>query len=868
MRTSLKSWSKTGRRPAAQGHSASREPAQRPAGRARQARQGGRHAQPTIKPITKEPITEDRGETMKLFVRLALAALLVVAAVAGTAVYVIRDSLPPHEGTLDLDGLEGAVTVTRDRWGVPHIEAGSLHDLYFALGVVHAQDRLWQVDVHRRIASGRLAELFGPAALSTDKFLRTLGFRHRAEAALSGLSAQTRAVLDAYAAGVNAYADQAPHLLPPEYQILRADYDPIDAADTLAWLKVMSLDLSRNYGLELDRLALLGRLTPEQVTAFLPAYPGDDRPPLPDLAALYDGAALARLDSSETAPPPPDAGSNNWVVDGSRTASGKPILANDPHLGLNTPSLWYLAHLRLTGADGTVKNGVGVTMPGVPAIILGRNDRLAWGFTNTGPDTQDLYLEKLVDEGTYATPDGQATFGVREEIIAVDGAEPVSLRVRETRHGPVISDVLPRAAETLPEGHVLSLRWTALAADDSSGEIAHRMLEVTDFDSFRRVMDAYVTPQQNIVYADVDGNIGYYAPARVPVRPDSDETHGMVPKPGWKPGFDWSGTIPYDELPRAYNPQDGMIVTANSKVVGPDYPHHLTWRWSEPYRTDRITELLTRRRDHTLDSMAAIQLDLHSPVADALLGRMLTLASEGKAGHDDVRTMLTAWDHDMDVGRPAPLLFAAWHRALARAVYADELGDRFDEFFGHKTRFLATVLAEDAGADARAWCDDVTTPDATETCAERVALALDDAMATLSARLGGDWRGWAWGDVHRVIQEHRPFSNVAPLKDWFELSAPIGGGSYTVNVASGTFRGPEPHANRAGAGYRGLFDLAMLDRSRYVIATGQSGHFLSPHYDDLFELWRDGRYIQIPARIPEGPDAKRLVLRPAGDPAD
>lgn len=787
---------------------------------------------------------------MKLFLRLAAILLALFALTAVFLVVFAQSTLPPHEGELQFAQLDGPVRIARDEWGVPHIEAETRHDLYFALGVVHAQDRLWQLDLHRRIASGRLAELLGPDAVQQDMFLRTLGLYDRAKASYDRLPEAAKAMFKAYTDGVNAYVTNRPHPLPLEYQLTFTDFAPLDPVDPVAWLKVMSLDLSGNYQRELVRLGLSDRLTPDQIDQFYPIYPGSTRPPLPDLQALYDGAVVTTAQARGLTEPPDSRGSNNWVVDGQWTASGKPILANDPHLGFNTPSLWYLVHLKL--AD---RNLVGVSMPGVPGVILGRNDRIAWGFTNTGPDTQDLYLERLVPGEGYLTPDGPRPFQTREEIIAVKDEEDRVLTVRETRHGPVISDAMASAREILPDTHVLALRWTALDRDDVSPLSLMRLMDVHTFDQFTEALADYGTPQQNMIYADLEGNIGYYAPARVPVRGEANTTHGLVPAPGWKPGFDWQGYLPYDALPRRYNPEDGMIVTANQKIVDESYPHMLSHRWALPYRNDRIEDLIRLRSDHDLASMAAIQMDIYSGIAEDLLPA-LRVHVDPKL-HRPILDALMRWDRTMRADAPEPLIFASWHRHLMRALMADELGDRFNDLNTHKTRFVLQVLAGE-GPQAQ-WCDDVSTPQE-ESCAEIVTAAWQSAIAELTERFGPDWRDWRWGELHRVRMAHRPLSSVPALADFFGIEEPIGGGAYTVNVAAGSFS--DPHINRHGAGYRGLFDLSDLDKSRYIIATGQSGHPLSKHYRSLFPLWRDGRFIEIPARMPAEDAADWLVLRP------
>ncbi|MGF1605154.1 MAG: penicillin acylase family protein [Rhodothalassiaceae bacterium] len=787
---------------------------------------------------------------MKLLIKAGLVLLGLVLLGAALLVAFLRSTLPPHDGELQFAQLDAPVTIARDAWGVPHIEAETEHDLHFALGVAHAQDRLWQLDIHRRIAAGRLAEILGPEAAQQDIFLRTLSLYDRAEKAFGQLPEEAQAMFRAYADGVNAYVAKRRHPLPPEYHVLGADFAPFTPVDALSWLKVMALDLGKNYARELSRLGLSDRLTAAQLEQFYPVYPGSLRPPLPDLRQLYDGAVITP--AAVLAPEVPDTnrGSNNWVVDGQWTKSGKPILANDPHLSFNTPGLWYLAHLKLGD-----RHIIGVTIPGLPMVVLGRNNRIAWGFTNTGPDTQDLYLEKLVPGAGYLTPDGPEAFVEREELIKIKGAPDQTITVRETRHGPVISDAMDSVRPILSENSVLALRWTALDPDDVSASTLQRMLYVDTVEQLHAALADYVGPQQNIVFADVDGNIGYTAPARIPVRGPRNITHGLVPAPGWKPGFDWQGFADPAQLPQVHNPADGVLVTANQQVVPKDFPVFLSHEWALPYRHDRIRTLIEASRDHDLDTMGAIQMDRTSAIAEDLLP--LFQAHVSGLRHQPVLQALADWDRVMVADAAEPLIFAAWHRRIIERLIADELGDRFPAVNGAKTRFLIQVLTNQD--DMATWCDDVqTAPE--ESCGEIVTTALDQTMGDLTEQFGSDWRRWRWGELHRVRMPHRPLSQIAALRRFFEIGGPIGGGVDTVNVAGGSFN--VPHINRAGAGYRGLFDLSDLDRSRYVIATGQSGHPLSKHYDDLFPLWRDGGMIEIPARMPEPDAASILRLTP------
>ncbi len=515
---------------------------------------------------------------------LGLAGLLALAALGLGGGYLwLRQSLPQIDGEIAVAGLEAPVSVVRDEWAIPQIEAASLRDAIFAEGFVHAQDRFWQMEFQRRLGAGRLAEILGAAALPTDRFMRTLGFYRLAEASLQHLNERTRALLEAYALGVNAWLATRNGPLPPEFLILRhSAIEPWSPADSLVWLRLMALDLSVNYGEELQRAGLAKRLSDEQLADIWPDYP--DGAPV-TLVALARALPFRALADALPPAPPPGQGSNAWVVAGSRTASGAPLLANDPHLGLQAPGVWYLVHLQTPELELT-----GASLPGVPGIVLGHNGSVAWGFTNTGPDTQDLFVERTdpADPGRYLTPDGSQPFATREEVIRVKDGAPVALTVRATRHGPVISDRLPDQGLFEP-GHVVALAWAALAEDDRTMQALLELNRARDWASFVGAAEHVLAPMQNIFYADTAGHIGLIAPGRVPIRRQGD---GRWPVPGWSGEYDWQGWIPFAALPRALDPADGLLFNANNRLVPEDYPYLLAADWEPPYRARRLAALL------------------------------------------------------------------------------------------------------------------------------------------------------------------------------------------------------------------------------------------------------------------------------------
>ncbi|MGE0876512.1 MAG: penicillin acylase family protein [Burkholderiales bacterium] len=774
---------------------------------------------------------------MRLLLRTGLLLLVVLAVALAAAYAYLRQSLPKLEGELRVPGLVSGVDVLRDAWGIPHIYARNAEDAYFALGYVHAQDRLWQMEMNRRIAAGRIAEVVGPRGLEADRFLRTLGVRRAAEATLANLDADTRVLLDVYAAGVNAFLAGSP-VLPVEFLLTGTRPEPWTPADSLGWVKMMAWDLGGNWRNELLRMRLASALPMARIHEFLPPYPGDAPPRIADLRELYGGLGKTAVKLAAMAPPAGEGlGSNSWVLSGAHTASGKPLLANDPHLGLTAPAVWYLAHLHAPGL-----NVIGATLPGVPLVVLGRNARIAWGFTNTGPDVQDIYIEKLDSAGGYLAPDGPQPFSVIEETIRVKGAPAETLQVRATRHGPVISDVFKPALDAAPRGYVLAFQWTALRDDDLSLQALAKLARARNWDDAVGASREMHTPQQNIVYADVDGNIGFLAPGRIPLRRQDNDLMGHAPAPGWDARYDWNGFLDPAALPLEYNPHGGVIVTANHKIVPPGYPHFITSEWQPPYRAERIRALLAATPKHTLQSFARIQSD----VASLAMREMLPLLLAAQPASDAARrahALLAQWNGSMEGARAEPLIASAWWRELTRAVYADELGEAFSTNWLLRPQFMSAVLA--ARGDAARWCDDVRSAPV-ETCAQLLQSSLDAALADLTRRYGADMAAWRWDAAHVARHEHRPFGRHAQLAQLFNISVPTPGDAFSVNVGRNNLNEEaNPYASRHAASLRAIYDLADLEQSVFIHSGGQSGNLLSPHYRSFTAAWAKGEYIPM-----------------------
>ncbi len=757
----------------------------------------------------------------------ALGALVLTAALgAGGGYFWMRASLPQTEGALELAALNAPVEVLRDADGIVTIRAQSEHDAAVALGFVHAQDRLWQMDLMRRLGAGRLSELMGPSALGTDRYMRTLGLYRVAEANAGHLSRPARALFEAYAAGVNAVIADPGLTRPVEFHLLEFPFgyepEPWRVADSLVWGRLMALRLSGNWRSELSRARLARHLTPGEVDFLWPNYP----PGGPVTIGKQAGGLPWE--------PAPKGASNSWVLAGSQTQSGRPILANDPHLALTTPGLWYLA--RIETPERTV---AGATAPGMPFVVFGHNESIAWGFTNTESDTQDLFIERVSkdDPARYDTPDGPRPFETREEVIAVQGAEAERITVRTTRHGPVISDAVPLAQDVSGSDAVLALAWPALRPDDRTAEALYDINRARDWDGFRAALENFHSPQQNIVYADVGGTIGYIAPARVPIRKKGD---GHAPVPGWSGEFDWTGFIPFDELPMTVNPPTGRIVAANNKIVPDDYPYLITADWMDHYRAERIHQMLDEARPATPEGSRAMQQDILSLGARTLLPLLLAAKPETDRGRVAL-SVLAEWDGRMDRNSAAPLIYHSWLRELNRLLLADELGDDFAGFQNPNVDLLVLILSE-----GQSWCDDKTT-EAREECPGQLVTALEDALNLLALRFRYPVDRLRWGEAHVVRFPHPLFSRVPILNAIFGYEVETDGGRYTLNRAVPTFAGPRDNLFEIihGPGYRVVYDLADLEESRFMIATGQSGNPFSPHYGSLAKRWRDGIYVKL-----------------------
>ncbi|HEU4321536.1 MAG TPA: penicillin acylase family protein [Roseiflexaceae bacterium] len=793
---------------------------------------------------------------LKIVLRV-LAVLLVVLLVGGLAGgMLVWRSWPERSGRLSVAGLNGPVDVLRDPYGVPHIYAANEHDLFFAQGYVHAQDRLWQMDFQRRVGLGRLSEILGPDSREFDVFLRTFGVNRSAQQDLTALSPETRRVLEAYSAGVNAFISANGSRLPPEYTILQASPIPWEPLHTLAWMKMMQFELNSSWQGDLVFSQLQDALGAEQAQELTPDYPADGALIVPEIARGALGTpGLARVQAAFARAGIPfgslarGLGSNAAVVGPAHTSTGRPILANDPHLQLGTPAIWYQVGLHAPGYEV-----VGASLPGTFGVIIGHNAQIAWGVTNMPADVQDLFVERLnpANPDEYEVNGSFVPFEIVTEQIAIKGQAPVDLRVKISRHGPLINEAVEGA--TVP----LAFQWRAARQPTTIVNAIVPLNRAQDWAGFRQALAQWDAPAQNFVYADTEGNIGYYGAGAVPQR---ETPFGMGTLPGWSDDYSWGDDVPFAELPQAFNPPDGLIVTANNKPVSDEYPHYLGYAWEVPNRANRILAHLVDNDQLDLDDLAATQLDDLSTFGQQLAPALAALGSEDPLVQA-AQQQLDGWDGRMRPDSAGAGVFAATAYFLGPQIVRDELaaaGITDEDTFrrANDVRFITGLLADPAAS----WWDDVGTPEREERDAILLR-ALQEAIAWWRTAAGDTPSSWTWGSVHTVTFRHAAFGYVTPLDMLFNVPAgPIGGDALTPLATSFWW----PFGVEHGPGYRQVLDVGAWGDSRSIISVGQSGQLWSPHFRDQAPLWSAGASIPLHwerAAIEQLPGHNLLQLAP------
>ncbi len=787
------------------------------------------------------------------------AVLLLLVALAGITVYYLASrSLPDYNASFQMAGLQAPVEIVRDHSAVPHIFGKSDHDTYFALGVAHAQDRLWQMTMLRRTAQGRLSELFGKRTLKIDKLVRRLDLYGLALQSLKAQDAPTRAALQAYADGVNAWLTEvnkgALGRGAPEFFLFSREIAPWQPADSLAIIKLMALQMAVHVQNDVLRARVSLVLPNTRLRDIMPDFPGTGITALPPYASLFPSvpryakaAPLAVDPLSPVRPRGLGGASNAWAAAPGRAALGGSLLANDPHLGFTAPSIWYLARLEL--ADGGI---IGATIPGMPAVLLGRSDYLGWGLTSSYLDDQDVYIEKLNPQNPdeYLTPEGYKPFKTRDSIIYVKGAPPVTITLRWTENGPVLDPGDYGLGTITPKGHVASLAWTALSPRDTSMTAALRLMRAKSIPEAIEAGRLFIAPSQNLMLVDGKG-IAMQMIGAVPLRDARNQTKGRLPSPGWLAQNRWQGRADYALNPSFVNPPGGILGNTNNKIIDRPFPNNVSYFWGDSQRILRWRKLMMSREVHTRESFIEAQLDTVSQTARTLLPLVAanlwftgTPAPKGTPEHQRqvALGLLADWNGEMNEHLPEPLIYAAWMRALQNRLIKDELGPLAAEFPHLQPLFIERVFRNTDGAAK--WCDIVqSTP--VETCTDIARLALDDAILWIGEHYGHDLTALRWGDAHIATHDHPVLGNLPILKYFVNIHQSTSGGDNTLMRGRTSGTGPDPFLNVHGAGYRGVYDFADPDSSVFVIATGQSGHPLSRHYDDLGELWRRGEYIPM-----------------------
>ncbi|KEO84899.1 beta-lactam antibiotic acylase [Tumebacillus flagellatus] len=761
----------------------------------------------------------------KIVTSVVLVLVLLLITASGTGYYLIHKSLPVVDGTLNVSGLQQSVAVWRDDHGVPHIEAQNEHDLYLAQGYVTAQDRLFQMDLSRRQASGELSEVVGDKALSRDKFFRTFGLRRAAEASWNSYSQDAKQVLEWYAQGVNAYLHQAvqDNTLPIEFTLLGYQPREWQPVDSLTIGKYMAFDLGGHWEEQAFHYDLAQHVSEDQALDLFPSYPVD-APTI--IQAMKDNPLDVGPLLAEAVKPNPFNGSNNWVVAGSKTQSGKPLLANDPHLSLATPSIWYETNLKTSSL-----NVSGVIFAGIPGIILGHNDHIAWGVTNVGPDVQDLYIEKRnpANPNEFQYQGKWEPAQVIHEEIKVKDAAPVSCDVRITRHGPIISEF----ANDKSTDTALSMQWTALQPSTEL-EAVQRFAKAQNWDEFKQALTYFQTPAQNFVFAAEDGTIAYRANGLIPIRTKGDAS---TPVPGWTGEYEWKGYIPWEELPTTVNPPSGFIATANNKVVGDDYPYHLSNVWAQPYREKEISQTLAGKNDLTATDMQKLQFDPTNLQAKEFLPILTGLlqGQQDKLRDIDLAALkeLSDWDCRDTLDSSGALVFNLWESELPNVLFKPELSDETLSLFEDKAGTVDHLIRNAASGNPGPWVQE-------RGGLAAVALTAFQRAVDHAVELQGkDASKWKWGEFHQV-PFHHPLAAVKPLDLLFDPSkSPVPGSKVTVEAAGWDAKTGE--VNHGGA-WRTVVDFSDLSQTYNVVGPGQSGHLLSPWYDDQVKDWTTGGY--------------------------
>ena len=796
----------------------------------------------------------------RILMRIAIGSIALAVCAVVVAYYLAARSLPDYDAELELPGALGKIEVVRDTANVPHIFADQDEDVFFGLGYVHAQDRLWQMSMMRRTAQGRLSEIFGPDTVHIDTYMRHLDLYATALRSLSLQSPETLDALNAYARGVNARLHEinthARGRGAPEMFLFNAPFATWQPADSLVMLKLMSVTLSSHMKREIRRAKVsLALPDPDRIADILPDHPATATIALPDYASMWQtsefetalgdaipGHPLAPWKSIEHA-----GASNAFAAAPARSAAGGTILANDPHLELTAPTIWYLARMELS--NGGV---IGATIPGIPLILSGRNEKLAWGITSSYLDDQDILMEEVnADDPTeYRTLEGWKKFRTRQSIINVADGTPKTLTLRWSDNGPILPLDMFDLASVTPRGHVPALSFSALSPADTTMSAAFSMIQAENVTDAIAALEGYIAPSKNVTFIDRD-SIGFKVIGAMPKRSISHQTQGRMPALGWVRDNQWDGRLPYSANPEVINPDTRIIGNTNNKTTDASFPNHVSFEWGDSQRINRLKRLMEMRKVHTRESLIEAQLDTVSFTAQSLLpliGKELWFTGEaGERGtlawqRTTALTLLADWNGEMNEHLPEPLIYSAWLRAIQTRLIRDELGPLAEEFTHVEPLFVERVYRDIEGASV--WCDVIQSAPV-ESCDQIASRALDDALVWLSDNFNRDPNALRWGDAHQATHDHAVLGKIPVLHYFANIRQSTSGGDNTL--LRGRTRGGDvdPFHNVHAAGYRSVVDFADPDSSVFVTSTGQSGHFLSRHYDDLGQLWRLGEYVPM-----------------------
>ena len=812
-------------------------------------------------------------------IRIVSGLIALGVIMTALAYYILSRSLVDYDEDFTVPGISAPVEIVRNNDNVPHIFGKTDQDVFYALGFAHAQDRLWQMTMLRRTAQGRLSEIFGPATVKVDELMRRYDLYGLALKSVQAQDPETLAALEAYSAGVNAWIGEvnkgARGRGAPEFFLFEPEISAWAPADSIAILKLMALQLSSALQTEVLRARVSLLLSPARLADILPDDPGQAIAALPDYASLVPGVVplarpveFAEGPFSPVADPGMAGASNAWAAMPGRSAAGGSLLANDPHLDLTAPTIWYLARLEL--ASGGV---IGGTIPGVPLVLVGRSEKLGWGLTTAYVDDQDVVIETLNPDNSeeYQTPEGWARFESRQSIIKVKDAEPVTLTLRWSKNGPLLPGGHYDLGSITPAGHVAAISWTALSGADTSISGAMALMRagtvVQALEAGRKV----VAPAQNVMLADGTG-IALQVMGAIPARDAGHPSQGRLPALGSDARVGFKGVQPYEANPSFRDPASGLLGNTNNKTVDRPFPNHVSFDWGDTQRIQRWLTLMKAREVHTRESFIEAQLDTVNPTARSLLpliGADLWFTGEAAPEGSPERlrqralVLLAEWNGEMNEHLPEPLIAEAWMRALMKRLIQDELGAMAENFTHVSPVFIERVYRNLGGASV--WCDVIQSA-AVESCTDISRIALDEALLELTEKYGPNIESWRWGDAHEAVHDHPVLGEVPFLKYFVNIRQSTSGGDDTLmrGVTRGT--GPEPYQNVHSAGYRGVYDFADPDSSVFIIATGQSGHPLSRHYDDLGELWRRGEYIpmSLDPELAHAAAAGVMVLTPEG----